>query len=117
MDLKKLIGKNLNVAFKAVDSLAVTATFHLKTVSGFNFATGRPDESDPKDVVARAIILDSKKKKEGFLYKNLLVKSAALLELGLYDKVTVQGLDGTWTVGDPLVDNGYTQLLEVYKGV
>ena len=113
MDLSKLIGKGLDQAFAAVKSLSVTATFHLKTSpTKFDFASGETEPEDNGDVDAQVIVLDSRTKSEKTVYKQLLMRS---IPLTLFEKVTVNDLE--WTIGDPVVDNGSTQLIEIYRGI
>lgn len=115
MKLSKLIDKGLTLAFDTVDELLLTVTFHTKDISGFDYSTKEVIEENPQDVTVKAVVIDSKKAGESTLYKNLLVKSAPLANLDMYDTVTINGQ--VWTIGLPIVDNGHTQLLEIYKGL
>ena len=60
MDLGKLVERSLDRAFDTIGSLAVKATFHLKTVTEFDYSAGEPVEQDNRDVTVDAVVLESR---------------------------------------------------------
>jgi len=109
-DYAKLVDTQLLKAFKRLNSLLVTAVFHLKSNETFNFVTGKK-EADSKDKTVRVFVINTSQKKDHAI-KTILMER--IEELDLYDSVTVGESD--WRLGAVTQDNAHTQIIEVISG-
>jgi hypothetical protein len=125
MSYKALIENNLRRAFILVKDLAIDVTFNKKPVSGFDFSTGDPIEGIETATVIKAVVIDNKKastgRKNGNELRNVVKKQIMFKreDLGTdvtnYDYVTIGSDD--WNLGQPIKDDGYIALIELYKEV
>jgi hypothetical protein len=110
MDYGKLIGKQLTAVFKKTVSLQIDVVFHLKSEQKFDYKSGSVSAKD-KVTPAKALVVSTTQKLD-MVKRQLLIQR--IDQLDLFDKVTMDGQE--WTLGQTIVDNGYTQIVEVYHG-
>ena len=111
MNFDSIIQKNVDMAFGIIESLVTLVTFNTKDTIEFDFAGAVPVVENMADLEGvEAVVQKSKKESSEFLYKELLTKS---INIDMYDKVTIDGEQ--WTIGQPIYDDGYTQLLEIFR--
>jgi hypothetical protein len=111
MKYNKLISSNLKKAFNVLKSMAIDATLHKKVSTEFSFSTAIT--TDIILDVSTSIIVTANSKYKSTFKQSIMLLKAPIGELSVYDTITHGG--NIWTLGEPLIDDGYLTLLEIYR--
>jgi hypothetical protein len=114
MSYASMIRRNLRTAFTLLGDLKETVVFGVRSSEEFDFEDNGHVRTE-NQVSAEIVVVRTKKKSahSNTTAKTILVKAEGLESLSSYDIVTMDGLE--WTVGPPLLSDGYIHMLEIFS--
>jgi hypothetical protein len=116
MNIKLLIGKNLDNAFKLLKSQVVSATVNKKNPDDFDFSTASVP-TNPSTLNVSVIELNSKRKRseKSVEIKQILLKTTEAPDITFFDEVVINNI--TWSIGNVIANGKFVTLLEISRGV
>jgi hypothetical protein len=117
MAYKQLVQKNVRLAFKLVQNLAIDVQYLKKVDTEFDFAANEVSETVIPPKVVKTVVLDSKKRssEKNSQLKEIMLIREDLGDISAYDRVLI-GL-ATWKIGPVINDDGYVIYAEISKEV
>ena len=117
MDLKKILTKNIDLAFKNISSLTVDATLSKRIPKDFDFGVN-PTQRSIQNLPVKAFILTKSKassSQSSHSTKNVqaMLKASDTIDIDLYDQLLIN--KEIWSIGPVISNSGYTVLLNLFK--
>jgi len=115
MSYLNLVDKNLTKAFSIIKDLAVTASFHKKSNTSFDFNRGVAKATDNGTVNIPVVIVDSTKgaKDRNTQQISIMFKMQDVGDLVLYETVTIDNV--IWKIGKYIKSDRFISIVELFK--
>jgi len=115
MGYTALIQNNLKLGMKALGDLKVTVTLTKVSVTGFDFNDAEKVSDAPTVLEVEAVLLKARKEstKRNITTRQLMFDKADVGDISQYATVTIAGV--VWKLGVPILDDGFTVMLEIVQ--
>jgi len=117
MSYLNLVDRNLTKAYSIIKDLAVTAHFHKKTNTSFDFNRGVAKTKDNGTISAPVVIIDNsnsskdrKTQQMSIIFKSKDVGDFILFEI---ETVTIGGV--VWTIGKYIKSDRFISIVELFR--
>ena len=112
----KLVKNSVDLAFKALGDLLISASLTKKSSPTFDFNTGiMLTEDDPAITSFRIALSDYNKKDDpvNILSKKVTARVSDIGDLSFYSILSVEGVD--WTIGETIESNAFTSSFRIFR--
>jgi len=114
LSYQALINKNLDLAFRKIQDLAIEVTI-TKNSAEFDFNNGTTTTTPDLTKIVKAVIIDINKESQQYDYqeRQIMFKSQDLIDITAYDTVTIDS--EIWKIGTRINNSGFIYLINIYK--